>query len=52
MLRAGRLLVFLQGSIEPPDHSLGDLDGVALLVVGGNQLVHEAFGVNLILCTR
>jgi len=26
----------------------GDLDGVALLVVGGNQLVDEAFGVNLI----
>src|SRR5262252_8412003 len=52
LLRAGHLLVFLQGSIEPPDHPLGDLDSVALLVVGGNQLVHEAFGVALILCTR
>ena len=46
LLRAGRQLVFLQGTIEPPDHPLGDLDGVALLVVGGNQLVDEAFGVN------
>src|SRR5215831_13841951 len=38
LLRAGRQLVFLQGTIEPPDHPLGDLNGVALLVVGGNQL--------------
>ncbi|HXZ16412.1 MAG TPA: hypothetical protein VEH77_10645 [Roseiarcus sp.] len=32
--------------IEPPDHALRDLDGVALPVVGGNEFVDEAFGVN------
>jgi hypothetical protein len=45
LLRAGRLRVFLQGTIEPSAHPLGDLDGVALLVVGGNQLVDEALGM-------
>jgi len=34
------------------DSALGDLDSVALLVVGGNQLVHEAFGVTLIWSSR
>ena len=34
------------GAIEPPDHPLGDLDGVALLVVGGDQLMDEPFGVD------
>jgi len=52
VLRAGRQLVLLQGTIEPPDHSLGDLDGVALLVVGGKELVDEAFGVDLIWSSR
>jgi len=33
------------GAIEPPDHPLGDLNGVALLVVGGNQLMDETFGM-------
>src|SRR6516165_354348 len=46
LLRAGRPLVLLQATIEPPDHPLGDLDGVALLVVGGKELVDKAFGVN------
>jgi hypothetical protein len=39
-------LVLLQGAIEPPDHPLGDLDGVALLVVGGDQLMDQPFGVD------
>ena len=39
-------LVFFQGAIEPPDHAPGDLDRVALLVVGGDELVDEAFGVH------
>jgi len=43
---AWRELVFLERAIEPPDHQLGDLDGVALSVVGGNKLVNEPFGVN------
>src|SRR5215471_5940751 len=43
---AGRQLVFLQATIEPPDHPLGDFDGIALLIVGGKELVDEAFGVN------
>src|SRR5208283_3529158 len=34
---AGRELVFLERTIEPPDHPLGDFDGVSLLVVGGND---------------
>ena len=42
----GAELVVLQGAIEPPDHPLGDLDGVALLVVGGDQLMDEPFGVD------
>jgi len=46
LLRAGRQLVFLQATIEPPDHSPGDLDGVALHIVGGDQFVNEPFGVN------
>jgi hypothetical protein len=46
LLRAGRHLVFLQGAIEPPDHPLGDLNGIALLVVGRNELVDQAFGMN------
>ena len=46
MFRTGGKLVFLQGAIEPPDHPLGDLDGVALLVVGGDQLMDEPFGVD------
>ena len=46
LFRSGRQLVFLQGAIEPPDHPLGDLDGVALLVVGGNQLMGEPFRVD------
>ena len=33
-------------TIEPPDHPPGDFDGVALPVVGGNELVDEALGVN------
>src|SRR5208283_3783601 len=33
-------------AIEPPDHPSGDLDCVALSVVGGNELVDEALGVN------
>ena len=45
-MRAGRELVFLQATIEPPNHPLGDLDGVALLVVGGKELMDEAFGMN------
>ena len=32
--------------IEPPDHPLGDLDGVALFVVGGQKLLDEALGVD------
>ena len=32
--------------IEPPDHPPGDLDGVALSVVGGDELVDEALGVD------
>jgi len=45
----GELVVF-QGAIEPPDHSLGDLDGVALLVVGGDQSSNSVspFGVRSI----
>jgi len=36
----------LELAIEPPDRSLCDLDGAALPVVGGNELVDEALGVN------
>jgi len=43
---ARRELVVFQATIEPPDHPLGDLDGVALLVVAKNELVDEPFGVN------
>jgi len=43
---ARRALVVFQATIEPPDHPLGDLDGVALLVVDGDELVDEPFGVN------
>src|SRR5271165_1805703 len=43
---ARRELVFLERTIEPPDHLLGDFDGVSLLVIGGNELVDEPFGVN------
>ena len=39
-------LVFFEGAIEPPDHPLGDFDGVALLVVGGDQFMDEPFSVN------
>ena len=39
-------LVLFELAIEPPDHPPGDLDGVALSVVGGNELVDEALGVN------
>ena len=38
LLRARGALVGLQAPIEPPDHPLGDLDGVALLVVAGTSL--------------
>ena len=41
----GEFVVF-QLAIEPPDHPLGDLDGVALPIVGGNELVDEPLGVN------
>ena len=41
----GELVVF-QATIEPPDHPLGDLDGVALVIVGGNELVNKPLGVN------
>ena len=46
LFRARRELVILQAPIEPPDHPLGDLDGVALFVVGGDELVDEALGVD------
>jgi len=49
---AGSKLVVLQGAIEPPDHPLGDLNGVALLVVGGNQLMDETFGMYPAQCVR
>src|ERR1019366_1570733 len=52
LFHAGSKLVLLQGTIEPPDHPLGDLNGVALLVVGGNQLMDEAFGMNPAQCVR
>ena len=39
-------LVFLQPAIEPPDHPPRDLDGLALNLVGGDQLVDEPFGVD------
>ena len=38
-------LEFLRGAIEPPDHASCDLDCIALLVVGGDELVDEAFDV-------
>src|SRR5271157_708565 len=46
LLGARRELVFLERTIEPPDHPLGDFDGVSLLVIGGNELVNQPFGVN------
>src|ERR1700734_3990124 len=46
LLRARGALVVLQAPIEPPDHPPGDLDGVALLIVGGNKLMDEALGVD------
>ena len=46
LLRARGALVLLQAPIEPPDHPPGDLDGVALLIVGGNKLMDEALGVD------
>ena len=39
-------LVFFQGATEPPDHAPGDLDRIPLLVVGGDELVDEAFVVH------
>ena len=45
-LWAGGELERLELPIEPPDHSPRDVDGVALPVVGGNELVDEALGVN------
>ena len=39
-------LVLLQRPIEPPDRAPHDPDGVALLVVGGNELMDEALGVD------
>ena len=45
-LGAGSELVVLQLAIEPPDHSPRDLDGLALNLVGGDQLVDESFGVD------
>ncbi len=35
-----------QAPIEPSDHRLGDCDGVALLVVGGEELMDETLGVD------
>jgi hypothetical protein len=35
----------LQRAIEPRDHPLGDLDGIALVVVGRNELVDERFAM-------
>src|SRR5271165_1505780 len=52
LFHAGSRLVILQGAIEPPDHPLGDVNGVALLVVGGNQLMDETFGMNPAQCAR
>src|SRR5271157_2170218 len=46
LFRTRRELVILQAPIEPPDHPLGDLDGVALSVVGGDDLVNEALSVD------
>src|SRR5271170_5616220 len=46
LLRARGELVGLQAPIEPPDHSLGDGDGVALFVVGGDELMDQALGVD------
>ena len=46
LFEAGGELVVFQATIEPPDHPLGDLDGVALFVVGGDELVNEPLGVN------
>ncbi len=45
-LRIGRQLVVLQLAIEPQDHPPRELDGVALSVVGGNELVDEPLGVH------
>jgi hypothetical protein len=39
LFRARGELVLLQAPIEPPDRRLGDCDGVALLVVGGDELM-------------
>ncbi len=36
----------LELTIEPPDHPPRDFDGAALPVVGGNELVDKALGVN------
>ena len=36
LFRVGGELVLFQAAVEPPNHLLGDRDGVALLVVGGN----------------
>src|SRR5271165_1920018 len=52
LFRTGSKLVVLQGAIEPPDHPLGDLNGVALLVIGWNQLMDETFGMNPAQCVR
>ena len=52
LFHAGSKLVVLQGAIEPPDHPLGDLNGVALLVIGWNQLMDETFGMNSAQCVR
>ncbi len=46
LFRARCALVILQAPIEPPDRPLGDRDGVALSVVGGDELVDEALGVD------
>ena len=45
-LWAGVGLERLELAIEPPDHLPGDFDGVALPIVGGNELVDEALGVD------
>jgi len=44
--RARRELVILQAPIEPPDHPLGDLDGVALFVVGGQETLGVLTGAS------
>jgi hypothetical protein len=46
LFRRRRELVAFQASVEPPDHAPRDFEGVALALVGRQQLVDKALGVH------